>query len=155
MIITCLFSKYFQILYILPKSSNNLLFLNIYLPFFWKIAAIPLLSKIDPVRCFVKSSLAFSQLQNMLTYFSTTKHQVIHTHTMHTKTRLSIHRDNIWLVSVWSLKKIIARHLIVLAGTIYQFWAHIIWELKLKFCIHQCLSSSKKYKFFVNYDKWS
>ena len=71
MIITCLFSKYFQILYILPKSSNNLLFLNIYLPFFWKIAAIPLLSKIDPVRCFVKSSLAFSQLQNMLTYFTT------------------------------------------------------------------------------------
>ena len=40
----CLFSKYFQILYIFAQIFK---YFALFLPFFWKIARIPLLSRID------------------------------------------------------------------------------------------------------------
>ena len=46
--VTCPFSKYFQILYIFAHISKYFALFNISLPFFWKIAPMPLLSRINP-----------------------------------------------------------------------------------------------------------
>ena len=63
-LITCCFSKYFQIMYILAKIFKYFAlfknFFGLFLPFFWKIAGMPLLSRTCPVyRCF---SVGFTKL---------------------------------------------------------------------------------------------
>ena len=43
--ITCPFSKYFQILYIFVQIFKYFALFHTFLPFFWKIARMPLLSR--------------------------------------------------------------------------------------------------------------
>ena len=44
--ITCPFSKYFQILYVFAKIFKYFALFALFCPFFWKIACMPLLSRI-------------------------------------------------------------------------------------------------------------